>query len=138
MENITVSHEELEQIVFEEVMKTQHILFDMCLEDYVLLPEIKENKRKGQIMISKQEWEKFLERIDMGFNELERARQLIGNMEPVYLKYRDEYARSHEFNLDHYAKMVTVDYSAEEFERVRDQFEDEFYKKLNNEEEYNR
>ena len=47
MENITVSYKELEQIVLEEVMKTQHILFDMCLEDYVLLPEIKENRKYG-------------------------------------------------------------------------------------------
>ena len=46
---IMVSQEELEQVVFEETMKQQHMLFDLCLEDYVLLPEIRENKRKKQI-----------------------------------------------------------------------------------------
>lgn len=137
-EQLIITREELEDIVYEEVMKEQHILFDMRLEDYVLLPKTREIKRKSQIAMTKSEWEKFLERLDMGFNELEKARKLIRDMEPVYVKYREEYAKSQEFNLDHYAKMVTVAYSAEEFERVRERFDDEFYRNLNNDDEYSR
>lgn len=134
---ITVTQDELERIVYEEIQKERKILFDLCLEDYFLLPIITEQKRKGKVYIymSKSAWTDFLEQISKSLGDLEIAREIIGIMEPVYTEYHKTYEENHSLNFDDYMRASIAAYDADEFEHVRDMFEEEYYKRLNDEEE---
>lgn len=129
---ITMTQREFEQFIYEEVQKERHILFDMRFEDYFLLPLSTEWRRKGKIYISmsKDAWEKHLEQLSTTMGDLMMARKAIKMMEPVYREYREAYEKEHGFDFDDYMKMINVSYNTEEFERVRDMFEEEFYKQF--------
>jgi len=134
---ITLTQKEFEQLVYDEVQKERHILFDMCLEDYFLLPLARERKQKGKtyITMSKEAWNKHLEQLGTTIGDLMLARKTIQVMEPVYKEYHSKYEEKHAFDFDDYMKMVNATYNAEEFERVRDMFEEEFYKQFDDEPE---
>lgn len=133
---ITVTQEELEDIVYEEVQKTRHMLFQLCLEDYFFLPHTKTEKHKGKnnIIISHDEWQSHLQKLSETLGDLQLARQTIELMEPVYNAYHDLYEQEHIFNLNNYINNIYVSYSAEEFERIKDKFEEKFYKNFDDNE----
>jgi len=134
---IILTQKEFEQFVYDEIQKQRHILFDIRLEDYFLLPQITERRCKGGVCVSmsKEDWNKHLERLTTTIDDLMVARETIQIMEPVYKAYHKQYESEHAFDLDEHINLVNATYNAEEFERVRDMFEEEFYKQFDDEPE---
>lgn len=126
---ITVTQDELEKIVYEELQKERSMFFALCAENYFLLPIVKEKSHKGkyEVITSKEEWGKHLERLAQTFGDLELARETIKIMSPIYQEYREVYEKEHSFSFDDYIRIVNTAYDFEEFERVRDRFEEENY-----------
>lgn len=112
---------------YENEMKMRHILYDMCLEDYMGTPALTE--KHGKIVIAKKEWENFMRVYDMGISQIALMREIIDEMKPVYLKYRDTYAEdeANGIDFDAYIKMMLSSYTEDDFERVRDMFEEGLY-----------
>ncbi len=132
-----ITQHELEQIMHEQLLKQIHIMYDIHLEDYVVLPEVHEevrHKRRYAVMDGK-DWDMFLDSLDKVFFELDIARNIISKLKPVYDKYKDAYMAENDFDMDTYIRAVSTDYDADEFERVKDMFEDEYTNRLQIEEE---
>ncbi|MCD8224464.1 MAG: hypothetical protein LUC99_06410 [Clostridiales bacterium] len=129
---ITIDREALEKLVYDEVQKERHILFDVRAEDYFLIPCTIEKRYKGKkvIVITKEAWERHMEQLSVTLGDLTTARDLIERMKAVYEEYHEEYESKHGFDFDEYIKMSTASYDAEEFERVRERFEEEYDKHL--------
>ena len=53
----------------------------------------------------------------------------------VFDEYREEYEKAHDFTFDDYIKMCEVSYDADEFERVKERFEEEYFKDLSEDDE---
>lgn len=135
-QSITVTQDELERIVYEEILKERHILYDMHLEDYFLFPEVTEYAKKGKtyISMSKEAWEKHRKDVSHFLDDITLMRELVKMMEPVYREYYADYEAAHDFNFDDYMRMIVTSYDADEFERVRDMFEEDYFKQLDEEE----
>lgn len=135
---ITVTRDELEQIILDEALKTRHMLFDIEIEDYFEPPKPKESKLyKKSVLITKTEWENLLKQMEYILTDFQQARDIIKIMEPVYREYHIQYEQNHPEQkpevsendyFDKYIKMVTASYDSDEFERTRELFEAEFCK----------
>ena len=79
------------------------------------------------------EWNLYNENVSISMGDLETARELIKKMEPVYREFHEEYERRHNLSFDEYMQQIIVDYNAEEFERVKERFEEEYYNQLQGE-----
>lgn len=62
-----------------------------------------------------------------------RYEKFVEYMEPVYVEFHSEYEKAHNLSFDEYMKMVITSYDADEFERVRERFESDFYKEIDGE-----
>lgn len=132
--NITLTQDEFEQLIYEAVQKERHILFDMVLEDYALLPLYKEYKykRKKRITMTKEAWERHLDLLGQTLGDLTLARETIEAMKPVYTEYYEAYKEKHSFDLTEYMQHINFTYDSDEFERVRDKIEDTYYNRIDN------
>lgn len=133
--NITLTQSEFDELIYEAVQKERHILFDMVLEDFALLPIYKERLYKGKkrITMTKEAWNRHLELLGQTLGDLTIAREKIKIMEPVYNEYYEAYKEKHSFELTEYMQHINFAYDSEEFERVRDKIEDMYYKRLDDE-----
>ena len=140
---ITVTRDELEQIILEETLKERHILFDIGIEDYYEVPPVRESKLyRNSVIISKTKWKKFLRWIEDMIIDFEQARNIIKVMEPVFREYHVQYEQEHlkaeaeqatSMDFDQYIKMAAASYDSDEFERTRELFEDTFSDSLDRE-----
>ncbi|NBH71101.1 hypothetical protein D3Z51_03470 [Clostridiaceae bacterium] len=137
MENnkITINKDNFKKWAYHEILHQQRILFDLCLDDYLLMPAKIHAKHKGKpvVIISLNDWKEFEESLSITFGDLSLARDLIKQMQPVFDEYYEEYEQKHKFNFDEYQKAQLLSYDSDEFEKVRDIFEKEYYKKLDDE-----
>ena len=60
---------------------------------------------------------------------------VVGRYLHVFDEYREEYEKAHDFTFDDYIKMCEVSYDADEFERVKERFEEEYFKDLSEDDE---
>lgn len=132
--NITLTQSEFDELIYEAVQKERHMLFDMVLEDYALLPVYKERLYKGKkrITMTKEAWNRHLELLGQTLGDLTIARETIKIMEPVYKEFYDEYKEKHSFDLMDYMQQINFTYDSDEFERVRDKIEDTYYNRIDN------
>lgn len=139
-EQILIDRSELDNILYDEVLKWRHMFFDLCLEDYAPPLTIKRTKRKGKslVVIDAEEWGKYDNWVGECLGDLMTARAIIEQIKPVFNEYREEYEKKHSFNFDNYIKSQVASYDADDFERVRDKFEDEYFKDLIEDEELER
>ena len=63
------------------------------------------------------------------------AREIINLMQPVYDEFYGEYQSKHKINFDDYMTVQLAAYDTDEFERIRDKFEDEYFKDIDGDEE---
>lgn len=137
MENnkITINKDDFKKWAYHEILLQQRILFDLCLDDYLLMPAKTHTKYKGKsvVIISLNDWNEFEESLSNTLGDLSLARDLIKQMQPVFDEYYMEYEQKHRFNFDDYQKSQLLSYDSDEFEKVRDIFEKEYYQKLDNE-----
>ena len=120
---------EIEFRAYREVQRMRRILFDLCLEDYIREPEIVKTKWKGKevILMSLDEWKTYQTQVSEALGDLFEAREIIQTMRPVFDEYASEYEAKHNISFDEYMNLAAVSYDADEFERVREQFENEYY-----------
>ena len=131
---ITVTRDELEQVILQEALRTRRMLFDIELEEYFEPPKPKESRfYKKYVLLSKADWEKLLKQIEYILVDCQQAKDIIKIMEPVFREYRTQYEQEHtkqdpkqSDDFDEYIKMVTTSYDAEEFERAEELFEKSF------------
>ena len=123
---------EIEFRAYREVQRMRRILFDLCLEDYIREPEIVKTKWKGKevILMSLDEWKTYQTQVSEALGDLFEAREIIQTMRPVFDEYASEYEAKHNISFDEYMNLAAVSYDADEFERVREQFENEYYKEI--------
>lgn len=133
---LMIDRDRFEEFTYNEVQKMRHILFDLCCEDYILMPRTERIKQNGKdyIKMSKEDWETYTDDVSIALGDLMTARDLIKTMKPVFDEYREEYEKAHDFTFDDYIKMCEVSYDADEFERVRDRFEEEYFKDISDDE----
>lgn len=114
----------------------RHIFLDLCLEDYLLMPKhIKKGTDKGTaiVKIPLEEWNQYNDKIAECLGDLYTIRKILEYMEPVYIEFHAAYEKAHNLSFDEYMKMVITSYDAEEFERVRERFENDFFKDIDGE-----
>ena len=130
-----ITQHELEQIMHEQLLKQIHIMYDIHLENYAVLPEVHEEVRhkREYAVIESNDWNLFLDSLERVFFELDIARDIVSKLKPVYDKYKDAYMLENDFDMDMQA--VSTDYDADEFERVKDMFEEEYTNRLQIEDE---
>ncbi len=133
---IMINKDDFEQFTFDEVQKMRHILFDLCCEDYILMPRTEALREKGKdyIKMPLNDWKKYTDDVSIALGDLMTARDIIKVMKPIFDEYREEYEKAHDFAFDDYIKMCEVSYDADEFERVRDRFEEEYFKDISDDE----
>ena len=133
---LMIDRDRFEEFTYNEVQKMRHILFDLCCEDYILMPRTERIRQNGKeyIKISKEDWDTYIDDVSIALGDLMTARDLIKTMKPVFDEYREEYEKAHDFTFDDYIKMCEVSYDADEFERVRDRFEEEYFKDISDDE----
>ncbi len=139
---ITITQTELDQIVQKEFQKRRRILFDLCFEEYASNLIFKEKKVlwKTFIIIDKRNWDKLWNTLTKISSDLTDAREILEITEPFYKKYHSyhepEPKNEQTFSsFDEYVAMINTEYSSAEFERVREQFEEEYYKRFDDETE---
>ncbi len=128
---ILVDKDKFDALVYDEVQKMRHILFDINMDNYTLLPvHIEKGISHGKpiVKIPVDEWEKYNEIIFQCIDDGNDAREMLKIMRPVYVEYHEAYEKAHTISFDERMKMIITSYDSDEFERVRDRFEDEFYK----------
>ena len=133
---LMIDRDRFEEFTYNEVQKMRHILFDLCCEDYILMPRTERIRQNGKeyIKMSKEDWDTYIDDVSIALGDLMTARDLIKTMKPVFDEYREEYEKAHDFTFDDYIKMCEVSYDADEFERVRDRFEEEYFKDISDDE----
>lgn len=133
---LMIDRDSFEEFTYNEVQKMRHILFDLCCEDYILMPRTERIRHNGKdyIKMSKEDWETYIDDVSIALGDLMTARDLIKTMKPVFDEYREEYEKAHDFTFNDYIKMCEVSYDADEFERVRDRFEEEYFKDISDDE----
>lgn len=136
-EQILIDRSELDNILYQEVLQWRHMFFDLCLEDYAPPLTIERTKRKGKslVMMDAEEWEKYDNWVGECLGDLMTARAIIEHIKPVFDEYHEAYEEKHSFNFDSYIKSQVASYDAEDFERIRDKFEDEYFKDIDEEPE---
>lgn len=128
---ITITQAELNELVEKEFQKKRRILFDLCAEGYSLDLDYKEKNIFGKrfIIFDGKSWDRLWKRFTKVSEDLMDAREILEITEPFYKKYHT----FHEQNIkqeypfasfDEYIKMVDAEYTSEEFERVREEFEE--------------
>lgn len=134
---ITIEDKELQELVYQKVLAMRRMLFDLCTEDYPYMPKTISKWRRGKkmVLISENEWNRYNEDIATSMGDLMTAREIIKKMEPVYREFHKQYEQKHQISFDEYMQQMIVDYDADEFEQVRERFEEEYYKQLEDEEE---
>lgn len=133
---VLIDKDKLESLAYEEVQKMRHIFLDLCLEDYLLMPKhIKKGTDKGTaiVKIPLEEWNQYNDKIAECLGDLYTIRKILEYMEPVYIEFHVAYEKAHNLSFDEYMKMVITSYDAEEFERVRERFENDFFKDIDGE-----
>ena len=133
---VLIDKDKLESLAYEEVQKMRHIFLDLCLEDYRLMPKhIKKGTDKGTaiVKIPLEEWNQYNDKIAECLGDLYTIRKILEYMEPVYIEFHAAYEKAHNLSFDEYMKMVITSYDAEEFERVRERFENDFFKDIDGE-----
>ena len=133
---VLIDKDKLESLAYEEVQKMRHIFLDLCLEDYLLMPKhIKKGTDKGTaiVKIPLEEWNQYNDKIAECLGDLYTIRKILEYMEPVYIEFHAAYEKAHNLSFDEYMKMVITSYDAEEFERVRERFENDFFKDIDGE-----
>lgn len=135
--DITIEDKELQELVYQKVLAMRRMLFDLCTEDYPYMPKVISKWRRGKkvVLISENEWNRYNEDIATSMGDLMTAREMIAKMEPIYREFHEEYEQKHQISFDEYMQQMIVDYDADEFEKVRERFEEEYYKQLDDEEE---
>lgn len=121
-----------EDIVRQEVLRLRRMYFDICCEDYAPRCRVERTKRKGKqvAIIDADEWSQFDEWVSECLGDLTAAREIIDLMQPVYDEFYREYQSQHNINFDDYMAVQLASCDADEFERVRAKFEDEYFKDL--------
>lgn len=130
---ITITQTELDELVRKEFEKRRRILFDMGIEGYE--PEIayKERRFLGNrfIVIDGKNWDKLWKHFTKVSEDLMDAREILEITEPFYKKYHvlyeDDGKKEYQFgSFDEYIRMINTEYTSAEFERMREQFEEEY------------
>lgn len=134
---IMINKDDFEEFTFNEVQKMRHILFNICCEDYILMPRTETLREKGKdyIKMPLNDWKTYTDDVSVALGDLMTAREIIKVMKPIFDKYREEYEKAHDFTFDDYIKMCTVSYDSDEFERVKERFEEEYFKDLSEDDE---
>ena len=135
-EKILIDRSELDNILYDEALKCRHMFFDLCMEDYIppLTVERTKRKRKSAVIIDADEWELYDNWVEGCLEDLMTAREIIKCMKPVFDEYYKDYEEKHSINFDNYIKSQVASYDADAFERVRDKFEDEYFKDIDEDE----
>lgn len=132
-----VDKDKFEALVYEEVQKMRHMFLDLCVEDYLLMPKhIKKGNsgRNAIVKIPLEEWNQYNDMVSQCLGDLYTIRKILEYMEPVYAEFHTAYEEAHNISFDEHMKMVITSYDADEFERVRERFENDFYKDIDTEE----
>lgn len=133
---VLIDKDKLESLAYEEVQKMRHIFLDLRLEDYLLMPKhIKKGTDKGTaiVKVPLEEWNLYNDKVAEFLGDLYMIRKIVEYMEPVYAEFHAAYEKAHNLSFDEYMKMVITSYDADEFERVRERFENDFYKDIDDE-----
>lgn len=133
---VLIDKDKLESLAYEEVQKMRHIFLDLRLEDYLLMPKhIKKGTDKGTaiVKVPLEEWNLYNDKVAECLGDLYMIRKIVEYMEPVYAEFHAAYEKAHNLSFDEYMKMVITSYDADEFERVRERFENDFYKDIDDE-----
>lgn len=136
-DKMIINKADFEEVVRQEVLRLRRIYFDMECEDYAPRCRVERIRHKGKqaVLIDADEWNRFDEWVGECLGDLMTAREIIGVMKPVFDEYYTEYQNKHKFNFDDYMTVQLASYDTDEFERVRDRFEDEYYKDIDGDEE---
>lgn len=129
-----------EDVVRQEVLRLRRMYFDICCEDYAPRCRVERTRRKGKqvAIIDADEWSRFDEWVGECLGDLMTAREIISKMKPVFDEYYTEYQNNHNCNFENSMTVQLASYDADDFERVRDKFEDEYFKDLIEDEELER
>lgn len=132
---IVIEDQELQELIYQKVSAMRRMFFDLRTEDYPYMPKTISKRRRGKkiVIMLEDEWNLYNEYVAVSMGDLETARELIKKMEPVYREFHEEYERRHNLYFDEYMQQIIVDYNAEEFERVKERFEEEYYNQLKDE-----
>ena len=132
---IVIKDQELQELIYQKVSAMRRMFFDLRTEDYPYMPKTISKRRRGKkiVIMLEDEWNLYNEYVAVSMGDLETARELIKKMEPVYREFHEEYERRHNLSFDEYMQQIIVDYNAEEFERVKERFEEEYYNQLQGE-----
>jgi hypothetical protein len=117
-----------EDVVRQEVLRLRRMYFDIGCEDYAPKCRVERTRRKGKqvAIIDADEWNQFDEWVSECLGDLMTAREVIDLMQPVYDEFYGEYQSKHNINFDDYMAVQLASYDTDEFERIRDRFEDEY------------
>ena len=134
---LIIDKNEFKEFTYNEVQKMRHILFDLCCEDYILMPRTEAFRQNGKdyIKMTLNDWKTYTDNVSVALGDLMTARDIIKVMKPIFDEYREEYEKAHDFTFDDYIKMCTVSYDSDEFERVRERFEEEYFKDISEDDE---
>lgn len=125
-EQILIDKKDLDRILREGAYKWRRMFFDLEMENYAPLINVKQTKwkRKNVVIIGITEWEEYERWVYDCLADLSDARDLIKAMQAVYDEFHDEYEKKHNIKLGDLIRMQLVSCDAEEFERIRDKFDD--------------
>lgn len=130
---ITITQEELDALVQKEFDKKRRMLFDMGFEGYEpdLHYKVRNFLGKRFITIDGTSWDRLQKRLTKLSDDLIDAREILEITEPFYKRYRvfheEDVKRDYPFHsFDEYIRMIEAEYTSDEFERVREQFEKEY------------
>ena len=82
---IMINKDDFEEFTFNEVQKMRHILFNICCEDYILMPRTEALREKGKdyIKMPLNDWKTYIDDVSVALGDLMTARDLIKAMKPV-------------------------------------------------------
>lgn len=134
---IIIDKAAFEDIVRQEVLRMRRMYFEICCEDFAPRCRVERTRRKGKwvAIIDADEWNQFDTWVSECLGDLMTARGIIDLMQPVYDEFYGEYQSKHNISFDDYMAVQLASCDADEFERVRDRFEDEYFKNLDDSEE---
>ena len=83
-----ITQHELEQIMHEQLLKQIHIMYDIHLENYAVLPEVHEEVRhkREYAVIESKDWKLFIDSLERVFFEIDIARDIGSKVNTVYDK----------------------------------------------------
>ena len=82
---LMIDKNEFKEFTYNEVQKMRHILFDLCCEDYILMPSTEALREKGKdyIKMPLNDWKTYTDDVSVALGDLMTARDLIKAMKPV-------------------------------------------------------